>query len=170
MTARKCPGTLTASLKAWLTKIELVNFNLEADKLDGNSLWCQDWCPFPPNVAYYENTKNLVIPLEYYYSYPELFDDLDPAYPLIDPLTSEPFWNASTTEGEDRVIITTFKDYITNEELANVAKKYPFFFDLSVLAIPISEYISGSIDLEKITFKPFPPYWDSENQVSFVNL
>lgn len=84
---------MVLTLKSWLTKMHILEFNLADDNFDGNLLWCQDWCPFPKDVVYEENGGNLVIPLTYYFAEPELFEELDVDHPVINPMNGKPFWD-----------------------------------------------------------------------------
>jgi hypothetical protein len=117
-------------------------------------------------VVYHENGGNLAIPLLYYSAFPDMFEELDPAYPVADPMTKQPFWDMKNND-QKHVKVQTFKEYVAAQKLPT---KYPFCFELSTLKIPISDYPANKKELDDSTFDGYAPYWNNKYQVSFVNL
>jgi hypothetical protein len=152
------------TVKAWLTKIEALTFTLDTDPFKGHLLWCLDWCPLPEYIVINNATLKPVIPIEYYFNVSEMFEDLNISYPVINPATSEPFWDSTDAD----IMVVRFSEFVSRPNLT--IEKYPYFFSISLPALTFEKYFSGEIESKKFTFAPFPPYWTSPDQVAFVNM
>jgi hypothetical protein len=62
------------TIKSLLTKLGILKFDLPNDNFDGNLLWCQNWCPLPEKVTYYESDNTLSQSFDMYFMYPDLFN------------------------------------------------------------------------------------------------